>query len=445
MISQLQEIRDLYARCSESLQIPNEYYDSLWEDEVDVGEELKVKNNAFWNLFFLAYMPLCKLEEACNIFAKEDVIADNQVLYSASEIFDIANVQPITVQERIVHDISADNAYLYDSLWTSLSENDKEKFVSILHDNNCHIDKASKLCYLQDLGRRNLEQDINDLQPEELDILPNIFSSYVSNHLTKLQIDDDAEVQPLKNFLEVFDELIVVSASDSFDEVQYISSIDRASNAIIPLIKYLYSSLRPLFEPDTPNDRFWKIFETIISRPEVAEYFKAWEEEYKDKQVEAVVSSDEERPTQLFEEEHQGAQPTLKDTILSHLSNDTIETDKSLVIGDLRFSVKEKDNLAELFFGLVDTDVVPREDCQYVVYRFTGKWKPNELPERIKWKSDLNDLLYLVKCLIDGNGKYQRALQFFEIDEVPPKQLPSYAERPSANLRAIFKSIYGRG
>lgn len=104
----------------------------------------------------------------------------------------------------------------------------------------------------------------------------------------------------------------------------------------------------------------------------------------------------------------------------------------------------EKDKLADLFSGLVDIDVVPREDCQYVVYRFTGKWKPNELPECIKWKSDLNDLLYLVKKLIDGNGKYGRALQLFEIDGIPPKQPAAYAERPSIKLRKLFESIFGK-
>lgn len=452
----LGRIKEFHKALENATVIPQEYEEFLQEIDGTIAEcesnpeqakENELKSyyafREIFHIIFYACWPLAKIEEAIK-FLVEPNIKDCESFkapqYSTDILFDKFNNLPEFQKEVVVRSIAGGDAFCYDALLQIIKGGSKDEFVAFIHNNRCRTDNASALCwYYNSFDALELKNEMESAGEDTATAitLVNIYSANIGDSFGgKCKEAMDEFTDMFSSFMQIVDNF----ENEGF--VRLTDTIDAfKNNELLSYLEFLY---RDVIENLSDEPIVSQIIVRIKSRPEVAEYFKVWDEECQNKQVEAVVSSDEERSAQHFEEALQGTQPSLKDAILSHLSNDDKETDKSLMIGDLSFYVNEKDKLADLFSGLVDIDVVPREDCQYVVYRFTGKWKPNELPECIKWKSDLNDLLYLVKKLIDGNGKYGRALQLFEIDGIPPKQPAAYAERPSIKLRKLFESIFGK-
>lgn len=125
-----------------------------------------------------------------------------------------------------------------------------------------------------------------------------------------------------------------------------------------------------------------------------------------------------------------------------HLSHDLSDEDKNGFIAMIKLTYNDPEKLTCVFKALIKFKRVRPDELDTFVYRCTGQRKPNMIIEKIHWDGPIGDLLYLFKKFYGGS--YGRIELFFDVKlDIAPKFYSSYADRPSQELRDVFKDQYG--
>lgn len=125
-----------------------------------------------------------------------------------------------------------------------------------------------------------------------------------------------------------------------------------------------------------------------------------------------------------------------------HLSKDLYDKDKNGFIGAIKPTYNDPKNLTCVFKELIKFRWVRPDELDTFVYRFTGQRKPAMIIDKIHWDGPIEDLLYLFKKFYAGN--YGRIELFFDVKlDIAKKNYSAYADRPSPELRDLFKDLYG--
>ena len=128
--------------------------------------------------------------------------------------------------------------------------------------------------------------------------------------------------------------------------------------------------------------------------------------------------------------------------VKKHLSEDLYDEDKNGFIGIVRPTYNESSNLTRVFKDLLKFKWIRKDELDTFIYRFTGQRKPKTVVDKIHWDGRVEDLLYLFKRFY--GGCYDKGKQFFEIGiSIKPQQYSAYADRPSSELKDLFKELYG--
>ncbi len=126
----------------------------------------------------------------------------------------------------------------------------------------------------------------------------------------------------------------------------------------------------------------------------------------------------------------------------NHLANDLYDEDKNGFIGVIKPTYNDPKKLTCVFRELIKFRWVRSDELDTFVYRFTGQRKPKMIIDKTHWDGPIEDLLYLFKKFYGGN--YGRIELFFDVKlDIAPKNYSAYADRPSPELRDLFKDWYG--
>lgn len=239
--------------------------------EKDSNYSLRQK---FIALFQLALLPLSQMwyvYDRYNSFdALKGILEDPERstqgdVYQANEIFDILTACAPSYSRFILGKMSP-NPLIFEHLMDSIDAKDKPKFLKLIKDNACEINSVSGILRGVDGLTRSLNGEVIQLeQREEPSSLAYCFCHMFSTYPGK---DRD--------FVDAHNSFIEWCNEESEKHVDYLQEFQTRAERITKLVYYLFRYVNL-------TNKESAALASIKSRPEVVDYFKAWDEEYQTK------------------------------------------------------------------------------------------------------------------------------------------------------------------
>lgn len=233
-------------------------------------------------------------------------------------------------------------------------------------------------------------------------------------------------------------------ASNGADE----SPIIQNYNLLQRRYKLLYNTMTPLM-----NSKEWEILNRVVENPiykiDTNALSKSLYDETGDS-PETLDSDDAHDNNNVF---------TLPDDYF----NQAEDPEGRISLGDIRSIIKDKgtENFKNFIDYLASEGHIKNnlQTKNSLAYRLTGRMKPNNLLDKIKWEKDFNflKLYYIVKVFYDDNGRigmnrnnktrqtsrYKRMEDF--LDFIPVSQNPSSrAESVAEEFKKKMEEFFGR-
>lgn len=355
----------------------------------------------FFRLFHLIHLVLGNsflknrfVPEAPNIF--------NLEYYDGSttdEFFDHLMLLPIDIRRNILMNIEVQNSAIYDRLVNAATNENKEDFVTIVHENELNLKEVAKLtAFLHEfcLFKEYAEDKDNNIK-DTLD-----FAGSVLKH----QIQAAKKLIPLHNFTQRFIDFWAGVTNLKNDD-EFLVYLNKYGDYLIEAydcykwIVFIYWDLINNFD----NDECEVIDKFLKEDPERLEKLK---EEYSEV-VEFHLPKDFSKMKPDESKNH----------FYSH---------KSFF---LKMPNEKFEKLANYFAQnsfIEDNNKTKR----LFIYRLTGRWRPENL-EKIKWKdptTNSRNLLFLAHKIVKGiNEKYELVGKFFDTDLPDPEKAKSFLQK----------------
>ena len=354
------------------------------------------------------------------------------------KIFEVLISVPIDLALEVIKKIDC-TAEAFDALYNCIEKHNKDEFIATIYENKIKIIDISTECTL----------------------IKECFQLYsVSHEIVKYAINEkiqefpfDAVVRSIKRESVLLPELEKERCLNPFifDEVEEELSNGTNELPIVQSCKLLKKKL-DLFDQyynSVINSKEREILNRVVKDPKFVALFNSLKDETADS-PDTLDSDDADDNNNVF---------TLPDDYF----NQPEDPEGRISLGDIRSIIKDKG--AENFKNFIDylaSEGHIKNNLQTknsLAYRLTGRMKPNNLLDKIKWEKDFNflKLYYIVKVFYDDNGRigmnrnnktrqtsrYKRMEDF--LDFIPVSQNPSSrAESVADEFKKKMEEFFGR-
>lgn len=306
---------------------------------------------------------------------------------------------------------------IFDTLIDSFKNKNKSDFIDIVHSGNIDLSRMSFVCFLY----------------EKIIMFSSIAKSPTFLEAAFHELDTDVFCDAIYGILEEF--IASVNSTGDFipEEVLDILNDDNAER----YLSFEKESVKKiLLESDKMSRVERKFFYKILENPTYADECDKILTELKEgvqsngsKEIEAAISYDDEKFTLPATYFHQA--PALE---------------QSIYFVSLKECIKERgidvfiefiDYLAEN--GYIENNIATKKSFSF---RLTGVAIPEKLIDKIEWKGDSKDLLYIIKYFYPNIRKNRKIPQFFTSLRGGLDNSSSYAENASNTFKEAIRKMY---
>lgn len=415
-----------------------EYQSELTEAELDLEDTIGSLLQRDLALVSLALFPILEMWRICVRYNSSDALKEvfddpewskRGDFYRAEEIFDILTACAPSYARFIIGKISPDSS-VFEQLMDSIDAEDKQSFVRVIKENACNTKCITGVCcWINQYYLKHFEEEYKQLA-ETLDSssFADCLSNRLNNFLGEVESNDllDA-LNSLNEWQGLTDETITEDTSDE-DIIEYCQELLTRTERITKLYYYQFN-----FDVLTKKEA--AVLNSIKSHPEVAEYFKAWDEEYQKSKEEPVEIAGQDEPGAETQKQCYEKNYAKYDKIFSGRE---IDPDQNQYIGVTNPVYIKEGVFSELVKFLCSQNYIRPNQVSLFVYRMTGREKPNGTVSPIEWnsKNPGTDILYLCRELRGaGSVSHRKISEFFGIDEsnikgnlAPNPDLKSFCE-----------------
>ena len=361
---------------------------------------------------------------------------------STEQIFGVLTSVPVDLALEVIKKIDC-TAEAFDALCSCIEKHDKDKFIATIYENKIDVINISTECtfikeffLVNAIANKVVEYLINGKIQE---YSPDAIKRSIQRELVLYsELENEESLIPF-----TFDET-EGGASNGADE----SPIIQNYNLLQRKCELLYNTMTPLM-----NSKEWEILNRVVENPiykiDTNALSKSLYDETGDS-PDTLDSDDADDNNNVF---------TLPDDYF----NQPEDPEGRISLGDIRSIIKDKG--AENFKNFIDylaSEELIKNNLQTknsLAYRLTGRMKPNNLLDKIKWEKDFNflKLYYIVKVFYDDNGRigmnrnnktrqtsrYKRMEDF--LDFIPITQNPSSrAESVAEEFKKKMEEFFGK-
>ena len=292
----MSEIKDYYEGLRKAAEISPEYEQEIENYTITKDEGYSDDEVAFSETFqqmlnfqYLALQPLSNVynylthsvlatPEYYENCIESDKTCDRGIKYRPKEIFTILSSLNPRVAYYVIGKIT-DEAGSYEDLTYAIDDQDEKLFLDTMRNGHCHIsDAVNRLCYY--FTNFDIQQTIDDIIDAGKDGCDEDVNEAIGGVLGKLQRMTNEEWMAEANDR-------IMSLFQEMSELPEDADIKERSRILTSLIqelskycKYLYRFFFEI-EPDyTPREQ--AVLDSITKRPEVAQYFEQWRQEFEE-------------------------------------------------------------------------------------------------------------------------------------------------------------------
>ncbi|MCQ2050908.1 MAG: hypothetical protein MJY74_01690 [Bacteroidaceae bacterium] len=207
-----------------------------------------------------------------NIDAESLKEFERPIAYRSGQIYDI------------ISNVSPDNAYMvltklseysdvYERLCEAYENKDKDGFIKVMSENKCDTKAVTEICNFYSKTDKN--SVIKEIDDDDIDIAFDNIHDYFDEFN-----DSSDEVKEANNYLNsmlnTMSELTDVFEGNIQEEhIEHLNSLFELTEN---RTKEIYFQFLDCEKDNTPKEQ--EVLDQITTRPEVAEYFRQWREEY---------------------------------------------------------------------------------------------------------------------------------------------------------------------
>ena len=337
-----------------------------------------------------------------------DEAKEQETSLSPEEIYHtLLSLEPYSAKE-FIGTIDADSATL-NQLQDSYARNDKEAFVTLLHNKPCGLRAISALCSLVWPDTTS----VFSLPPEELFTAMDALATTNTNDVNK---EGQMMLRSIENMSQIGTQLL---NQEYGNEYEYNADVKAYYRAQYKFACNALSVLGSEYTDDVtaykPRER--KIIEAILSRPEAQVQMRTVE----------MDGDDFSLPPDYFS-----------------LKNESANSDDCF---NLRYEVVKNgaERFAELINALAAHGYIDNNNQvkQMFAYRFSSKMRPERIVP-IEWKGRNGrsyELIYLIRCLTE-RGSYRKMRQFFFGPQWTKDRDSSYAKSAAYEFKLLLHQLY---
>lgn len=401
--------------------------------DIVTPKELEIAYKIFYNnsILYGHYIPLFSFLyiKIYNFIWEEKIKLEKAPVESrmtVGEIYDILKKIPEKVALTLLKNLHC-STYIFDCLIDNFKQDRRTKFIDTVHSSHINISLISATCYQYQLFPDLLYIMVlvtNDLYQNKFDLkhsktLDRITSCMeILHNLGAIDSNLENNIEKTKDVINIYE--------DDDPEVIY-QSIELSCEANMNILKEAYKICITYMELDefTPKEKV--ILNRILKNPRYLDFYNELLDELKHEKT----LIDSELVLQMASEGSNGEAFTLPGDYFESESN----MNDRLCTADVKTVIKQQGvDVFKEFINYIANEGYIENNAQTkrsFAYRLTGRCRPDDLVERIEWKTDKDPKSYCLYCIVryfysKSNGrmgkqkgsnmvtsKYKRMLLFF--------------------------------